>query len=286
MAEQHRSVCSSCGCPTEAGHAKDCQLNREEQNGWEYSFSDLLAELEKAGFDKDKISDICREENLVGHGGNADVYKIPNVEKYVLRVVRWKRGGGEVGKIEEVKDELPELNVGQAVAKMSGAEIYFLKKQRGIPAGVPHGKMRREGENADPIYEEHLKRAAEIPQSAYDEFARILVAINARGYNFDPSKANNVLLDAEKGEFNLVDVNKRSENSAYKNEMADMVIVLMDNSYAWRYKGTAPVEDYRKTILGKCIEAGKKVGLHLPEAGKNSSLDYSFKLAGQERMES
>jgi hypothetical protein len=205
------------------------------------------------------------------------------LKKYVLRVVRWKKGGREAGKIEEVQDDLPELNVGQAVARMSNAEIYFLKKQKGIPAGVPHGKIRCEGKNADPVYEEHLKRAAEMPQSAYDKFAKILVAINARGYIFDPSKANNVLLDTENGEFNLVDINKRSKNSTYKNEVADMVITLMDNSYAWRYKGTAPIEDYRKTILDKCIEAGEKVGLHLPEAGKNSSLDYSFKLAGRER---
>ncbi len=200
-----------------------------------------------------------------------------------MRHNKAKSGGG---KIEEVRGELPEFNVGQAVAKVSGAEIYFLKKQKGIPAGVPHGKIRREGKNSDPIYEDHLKRAAEMPQSAYDEFAKILVAINARGYNFDPSKASNVLLDVESGKFNLVDINKRNENSVYKNEMADMVITLMDNSYAWKYNGSAPVDAYRKIILDKCIEAGKKVGLHLPEAGKNSSLDYSFKLAGQERIKS
>lgn len=241
MAEQQRSVCSSCGYPAEAGHSKDCHLNCEEQNGREYSFSDLLAELEKAGFSEEKILDICTEENIIGHGGNADVYEIPNVEGYVLRAVRWKKGGGEVGKIEEVKDDLPEFNVGQAVAKMSGAEIYFLKKQKGIPAGVPHGKIRREGESSDPVYEEHLKRAAEMPQSAYDEFAQMLVTINARGHNFDPSKANNVLLDVEGGKFNLVDLHKRDQKSTYRNGIADMVITLMDNSYAWRYKGSAPV---------------------------------------------
>lgn len=286
MAEQYNGVCSSCGYPTETGHSKDCRLNRKEQSSGEYSFSDLLAELEKVCFDKDKILDICTEDNLIGHGGNADVYKIPNVEKYVLRVLRRAKAKGEGSEIEEVKDEFSEFNVGQAVAKISDAEIYFLKKQKGIPAGVPHGRIRREGKNSDPIYEEHLKRAAEMPQSAYDEFAKILVAINVRGYNFDPSKANNVLLDVENGKFNLVDVNKRNENSTYENEMADMVITLMDNSYAWRYKGSAPLESYRKVILDKCIEAGKKVGLHLPEAGKNSSLDYSFKLAGQERIKS
>jgi predicted nucleic acid-binding Zn ribbon protein len=92
MVEKHSSICSSCGCPAEAGHSKDCQLNREEQSGAEYTFSDLLAELEGAGFDKDKILDICTEENIVGHGGNADVYKIPNVEKICFESCQMEKG--------------------------------------------------------------------------------------------------------------------------------------------------------------------------------------------------
>ncbi len=283
MSEQFREACGSCGYPAGAGHSKDCQTNKPEQGKTEHSFSDLLAELEKAGFDKDKILDICVEENIIGHGGNATVYKIPNVHNYVMRVVQWNKDKKiDEDKIEEVKDEFPEINVGQAVAKVA-ERIYFLKKQNGIPAGAPAGKLRSENKIADPTYEEHLKMAAEMPQSAYDEFARTLMIVNARDHQFDPSKANNVLIDAQSGKFNLVDINKRRANSTYKNDIGDMVITLMDNSYAYRYKGSAPLEAYRKAILEKCIEAGKNASSPIPEAGQNSSLDYSFKLAGLER---
>lgn len=284
MNEQFREACGSCGYPAETGHSKDCQVNNKEQGKTEHSFSDLLDELEKAGLDKSKFLEICTDDNLIGHGGNADVYKIPNVENYVMRVVRWNKDKKiDEDNIEEVNDEFPEINVGQAVAKIA-ERVYFLKKQNGIPAGAPAGKLRRESKIADPTYEEHLKMAAEMPQSAYDEFAQTLIIINARDHQFDPSKANNVLIDSRSGKFNLVDINKRSANSTYKNDMADMVITLMDNSYAYQYKGSAPLEAYRKAILEKCIDAGKKAGFPVPEVGQSSSLDYSFKLAGLERV--
>ena len=284
MSEHFKEGCSSCGYQSEARHSKDCPTNTAELDKTEHSFLDLLAELEKAGFDKNNVLDICVEENHIGHGGNADVYKIPNVDNYVIRIVRGKRDKEiDEEKIEEVTDEFPEINVGQAVAKLS-ERISFLKKQNGIPAGAPAGRLRRESEIADSTYEKHLKLAAEMPQSAYDEFARTLILVNERDYQFDPSKANNVLIDPQTGTFNLVDINKRSTNSTYKNEIADMVVTLMDNSYDYQYKGSAPLEAYRKTILEKCIEAGKKVGFSVPEPGQNPSLDYSFKLAGLERI--
>ena len=208
--------------------------------------------------------DICTDKNLIGHGGNANVYKIPSVEKYVLKVAHARKKGVEAaGELKEIKDVFPEFNVGQAVAEIAEDGVYFLRRQKGISAGVPYGEIRSKRENSDPIYEEHLKRAAEMPQSAYDEFARMLLVINERDRQFDPSKANNVLVDVESGKFNLVDINQRGENSTYKNGLGDMVITLMDNAYAWRYKGQAPLEIYRKMILDKCIEAGKKVGLQI-----------------------
>lgn len=260
------------------------ELNKNREVPRDHSFGDLLSELDKAGYDKKRILGIGTDANLIGHGGSADVYKIPGVDKYVLRAIRGRKKGDEItGELKEVEDVFPELNIGQAVGKIAEEGIYFLRMQKGIPAGVPHGAIRRKGENSDPIYEDHLKRASEMPQSAYDEFARMLLVINERDYQFDPSKANNVLIDVDSGKFNLVDINPRGKDSTYKNSMADMAITLMDNSYAWRYKGHTPLETYRKIILDKCIEAGQKVGWQIPALGENSSLDYSFKLAGQER---
>ncbi|MBI2989995.1 MAG: hypothetical protein HYY51_02270 [Candidatus Magasanikbacteria bacterium] len=286
MDEQTKGVCGSCGYPQEAGHSDDCARTKKEQNHGEHSFSNLSAKLEKVGYDKTNILTVCTEENLIGHGGNADVYQIPGVETYVVRVKQWGNGGHEIqSEIEEVEDVFPEFNVGQAVAKMPEDGIFFLKRQTGIPAGVPYGEIRRKGgEKADSMYAEHSKRAAEMPQSAYDEFAKLLIVINERDHQFDPSKANNVLVDVESGSFNLVDINKREEGSTYRNSITDMIVTLIDNSYAWKYRGEIPLETYRKKIIEKCLEAGKKTGLYIPRPEEtDTSLDYSFELAGQKR---
>ncbi len=250
----------------------------------DHSFENLLSELDKAGCDKDRLLEICKPENLIGRGGNADVYNIPGVDRYVLRVNRSKKKEETNGEISKIVDAFPEFNIGQAVAEIQECGMSFLRRQDGIPASVPCGELRRDGgEEADSIYQEHLKNVAEMPQEAFDEFAHLLIVINDRGYQFDPSKVNNVLVDAENERFNLVDVNKRSETSTYRNGVADMAVTLIDNAYAGRYKGLLAPEHYRRMILEKCIEAANKTGLKIPGNGENSSLDYSFKLAGIER---
>ena len=252
----------------------------------EPSFGDLVESMgrsDKPAFDEKRVLNFCTKENFLGRGKNANVYEIPGMEKYVLKVEHGVEQKKEVdGKIEEVKDVFPEFNFGQAVARISNEGIYLLKKQNGVPAGVPNGDARKKSEIGDTVYEDHLQRTSEIPQSAYDEFAESLIVINHRDHQFDP-KFGNVLVDPEKGKFNLVDITKRNEGSNYKNGIVDMMVSLMDNSYAGRYKGVAPVEGYRKEILQKCIEAGKKVGWEIPEPGEKPSIDYSFKLAGIER---
>jgi hypothetical protein len=289
MVDILQKVCGSCGYPEEAGHRNGCEEARQQEfSDKDHSFEDLLSELNKVGLKKDNILDVCVEENLIGRGGNANVYNIPGVEKYVLRrvlrVFSQNQDRDDVaGEISKVEDPFPELNVGQPVAELVGKNLFFLKRQYGIPAGVPYGDIRNKGgELADSLYEEHLKRAADMPQSAYDEVIRLFLFLNEHGYHFDPSKANNLLIDTQNEKFNLVDVGKGAKNSV-NNNPSYLICVLMDNSYTWKYKGNAPVKVYRKTILDKCIRAAEKIEWQIPPVGKNSTLDYSFQLAGQER---
>lgn len=289
MSENSRTVCEFCQYPSEAGHAIDCPTKisvtvETETNKPEHSFADLTAELNKAGLDKTNLLDSCSLENFLGQGGNAEVYSIPGVEKYVLKISNYRRKDASIsGEITKVDDKFPEFNIGQAVGEVAGEGILLLRKQAGIPAGVPHGEIRKNQEKGDLAYEEHLKRTSEMPQVAYDEFARMLLIINARDHKFDPSKSSNVLVDTDIQRFNMVDINESEPNSNYQNNAGELAVVLMDNSYAWQYKGNVPLDNYRKIILEKCIEAGKKVGWEVPAVGVNPSLDYSFKLAGEPR---
>lgn len=122
-----------------------------------------------------------------------------------------------------------------------------------------------------------------MSQSAYDSLAHLFVFLNQHRLNFDPSKANNILIDTAGQRFNVVDLSDTVDGHQPNNNVGYMVISLMDNAYAWRVKD-ADMEmrliGLRKTILLKCLEAARKAGL--PFSKEDSSLEYSFKLAGME----
>lgn len=214
------------------------------------------------------------ESNLLGQGGHSKVYAIN--EQYVLRV---PHSGFTEGKVEVIDHPLSPLNFGQPILKIGNAQV--LVKQNGIPAGAnPHGQIKREaGEEALKIYTEHLNRSASMPQKAYDELAKELLYIQTKGYDFDPSKANNLLVDPSASRFNLVDLNLRDSITTYKHSLVDMVVPLMDNSYCccWKVQNTPEIIKNRKTIIAKCLKAAKKVGL--PINYDSNALSYSFELA-------
>jgi hypothetical protein len=127
-----------------------------------------------------------------------------------------------------------------------------------------------------------VRTAASMPQSAYDGFAGDLSQLSERGYQFDPSKSNNVLMDTTDGRFNLVDVGPSS--SGYKSGLEDMLVPLMGNTYSWKYNRalTDGVTDQRLTasyrsILNKAEEAARRKGL---STKLNSSGEYSRSFAG------
>lgn len=214
---------------------------------------------------------------VIGRGGNANVYEIPGTE-YVLRVLK-NRTAKEITKLEPVEDGLKDVSVGQAVLEGDGVQV--LRRQRGETAGLSSSDTKYtkdttpEGQSKnDSAYERATKMAADMPQSAYDQWAAELATVAKRGYNFDPSKSNNLLIDSEAGRFNMVDVNK--SKTPYKAGLSDMLVVLMGNTYGYKYKGRN-LEAERQAIYRKSLEAAQKAGLPL-ELG--SSGKYSLELAG------
>lgn len=240
------------------------------------------AQLERVGLSNpdDLIVRSSVTENLVGSGGNSSVYKIPEVEEYVLRVPNGRFGGDtSMGVLEPVDDRLPELNIGQAVARMGGHKI--LKRQLGVPAGVPYGPIRQSAEGIL-LYQKSLARAAEMPQTSYDSLAYLFQLLNSNALNFDPSKSNNILIDEKNMVFNVVDINPPDHGAKTHNDLGRMVVPLMDNAFASKVKNSdidALLTESRKTILLKSIQASKTANLP-PVDPKDDSLAYSFELAG------
>ncbi|MBA3994089.1 MAG: hypothetical protein C0469_11230 [Cyanobacteria bacterium DS2.3.42] len=244
-----------------------------------FSYEALQAQMAKAGVTEEVIAAAAKSETYLGRGGNATVYEIPGFKDYVLRVPGPPgKGVQNIGKVEPVPDVFPEGNVGQAVAQVGNATI--LKVQEGVPAGGPlRSEARVMGEAAArKVYGDSVNRAAEMPQSAYDDFAAMLLNLEKRGLMFDPSKANNVLVDTPGKGFNLVDITKRDPQSTYRHSLADMVVTLMDNGFinsiADRGK---PWQSQYQTIISKAVSAAERTGLPLELNG--SSLRYSFQLA-------
>ncbi len=244
-----------------------------------FSFDALRSQVAAAGLTEEGIAASVKTENYLGRGGNATVYRIDGIKDFVLRVPGQPgKGVQSLGSLESVPDIFPEGNVGQPVAKIGNATI--LKAQEGIPAGGPLGKDARAMgvEAARKIYGDSIERAAAMPQSAYDQFAAELLNLDKKGLQFDPSKANNVLVDAPGKRFNLVDISTRDAQSTYHHSLSDMVVTLMDNGFintlADRGK---PWEAHYQTILSKAALAAERTGLPLELNG--SSLRYSFQLA-------
>jgi len=163
-----------------------------------------------------------------------------------------------------------------------------LRYQRGIGAGILNIPAKiRKTMNAQEIYDvlrAHLERTAGLPQSAFNEVAHNLQLIQQAGLSFDPSKSNNLLIDAEQGKINIVDVGLTSTNRPPT--LSDMATSLIDNYGATTLalKDAHHLRDhpdliaFRRQILKKCLEAARVTGLHIPD--QDASLEYSFKLAG------
>jgi len=219
----------------------------------------------------ESIKKAISEAKEIGRGGNAVVYDTEHPD-FVLRVLRGERQTSQSTGVQNeptpVEDRFPGRNFGQTVGTLNGIQI--LKRQSGLPAGLST-KTASQEEN-DTRYAEVVTLAAQMPQSAYDGFARDLLFLHSAGAKFDPSKSNNVLIDTKAGRFNIVDTN----DGNYKSGLEDMLIVLMGNTYASYYRGEKPLKEEYARIFTKAECAAKKVGLST-ELG--SSGDYSKQLA-------
>lgn len=184
---------------------------------------------------KDLILSVIKSTPL-GSGRNASAYDIPGTD-FVARVI--KRNTEEIEKsldgvsFQQVPDDHPDMNVGQAVAS-AGPFVAILHKQTGMPLGFnPQGgnayKDKLELHVAQ--FKKKLEDAAAMPQSAYDQLMSEIEKLNSRGYKIDPSKSNNLLIDTSRGRFGIVDIAKGD----YKSGAADVLNMIANYYYLSKY---------------------------------------------------
>jgi hypothetical protein len=174
----------------------------------------------------------------IGYGDQGSVYRIPGIDGYVIKVLHGAMEEGlDLERARLVQDPFPEINVGQAVARLGRGVTLHVEVQ-----GDPLPLIPLFGRNEQPApadirahqlrYERQVDQLARLPRRAFEELAGCVSLLNARGYTID-FKAHNFLVDTKAQRINLVDVSPLG----VPNTFTSVVFSLMNPTYADWYQG-------------------------------------------------
>lgn len=225
-----------------------------------------------------------RKENIIGKGSSKTVFKIQNLQDFVVALIP-----SEIKKIPvRIKKLHPlrrmnkmnfKFNFGQPIACDNNG-TYILMKARGKSHSLDNWNKRLEGIvlGDKPVTnqeaEEFLKETRMISgfsQSAYDNFAEQLVYLNEQDIKIDMINANNLLVDKKRQHFTPIDIDYNSKN--YRklkrplNTVNDMINILLDavlHRYIYKQLDESSQKelfDFSNLIIKKCCIAGQKYGL-------------------------
>lgn len=212
-----------------------------------------------------------------GQGGNSDFYTIPDTN-YGLRVKRrgFKADQGDP-QLAAVHNPFGDENHGQAVANF-GNNVEVLKLQGGKPAGIKYrrGSFENTPEDVEE-YKQQVLHAAAMPQEEYNRLLKSIVDLNNKGYQVDPSKPGNLLIDPNTGRFNLVDLNKTEKGSTYRNTAGEiMTMLIANNPFSQHLYKDEEMKRAAMQIIKKMEVASQVSGL---EMNDYSSTKFSYSLA-------
>ncbi|MDD3149248.1 MAG: hypothetical protein PHV68_00285 [Candidatus Gastranaerophilales bacterium] len=205
------------------------------------------------------ILNIIENTGEFAQGGEAAIYNIPNMNKYLLRVTL---GYNEIDfkndqtkKIKIMEDNIGKegINVGQPIAKL-GNDIKVILK---VPGESYHKNGHTDLLMLDYLdekdYNNRINLLSKMPLKVYENLVEILVKLNKMGHSIDPAPENILIEDFFS--INIIDVNY---NSGIKNNCVDVMRALIDDidnieEYADR-KNSAKIEK----IIKNCIKACEK----------------------------
>lgn len=120
------------------------------------------------------VTNSMRDENLRGEGFKNSVYRIPENDKFLLRVKKRSQNPSQIVGLQKVVDSFPELNLGQRVAKLND-DVTVIVAQSGTPCGNRHwegSKLLGINKTDLPIFVNSLEKISKFPQYAYDNLAK------------------------------------------------------------------------------------------------------------------
>ena len=182
---------------------------------------------------------------LLGRGEEANIYTIDGTDNWVIK--QYKRSeivpaGITKPVVEPLPDISPKLNIGQAVAKVEiplnrqfATNYFVLKKQVGFPVGLPVQMADNDAKDNQLRHARVLKVLAEAPQETYDKLIQDVAYINKQGLKIKAGNPSNILFDAEKQQFNFIDVNDKKQPNESGNQFGEVLYSILGGKYGVNY---------------------------------------------------
>lgn len=224
------------------------------------SYGDFTAKLNTSGYTMQEVLErAVKQENFIGSGIEGSVYKIPvpKMEDYLIKVPK-KHSGKVKGELVTIEDPLPEINVGQSVAKIG--EITVIKKVPGetyLPSLGTY--LRQSPKQIITQYKHATVLAAEMPQEGYDNLAKLLLELDQKGIRIDNAPGN-LLIEKNKS-FNPIDLHYNTNNEHSGHNVADTLQILLRDYHNFTEHLTPKMAESLHTIVMKTFTAAKKEGL-------------------------
>lgn len=250
----------------------------------ELSLGDFMAKMEKA-YPNEHLSKAFRqiasdEKNFLGNGTVANVYSIPNVDDYVLRIAKVPQSrDSEIYSCDLKKSEdfSSKYNYGQPVAenyrglfvlkKVTGAEHSFVN-WNDIFHKMSTGSGMFTFEEVEAAFDK-MQEIADFPLTSYVDFARKTEFLNHSNKKMDIINPNNLMVDPQKKIISAIDLWDDSFSYGHCYQGTDHMISLacdvFMNLEMVKWLPDFMMEDYvkaTKTIINKCKKAGEIAGLN------------------------
>lgn len=210
---------------------------------------------------------------LMGMGANSEVYKLPYLDDYVLKVLNKDDPNGV--KIGEFPDY---VNLGQPVWQDDkNPRLIILKRVHGQPHSIvdwsdviwdkelqaPKNVTR----NAATSYLNKVVNLAILPQEAFDDVANQVKLLSNKGYKVDSINPNNLIVGYD--EIHIIDYFKvkPEEKDVYQNCSYDLIAIMLDFTLLQEYIENLrrderdELKTYAKMIYEKVQTGAKNVGL-------------------------
>ena len=158
-----------------------------------------------------------------------------------------------------IDSPLGTRNFGQAIYDFNnGITVNY---RQGGNATRPNNIMMPSPDAQHAHYENTLRQAAEMPVEAYKQLLLDANHLAEKGFSIDP-KPTNLLIDAERGRFNLIDMKQR-ETPQNKMGAGFITIMITDNTYVNHYKGdnAEGIKQLRTQIEEKMALAAAELGI-------------------------